>query len=254
MIAPSPSASASALAARERPPRTGISGSMPWTVSTNHASSGPGTEGATDGADDHGDREDLGILGEGTDREAERRRRRRDDEDKSAADDVGQAAGRQLEGDGDDAVDRVQAADRGEIEPARLHEQDRDRDVQADREPAERGQEGEPADKAGKRGCHRPRSSGWTGMAWMKTATVAASGESPRLSLEPSDQLEDLLLESSSRVGRQARLDVAHAGAAQPGAIPGEHPFAPLTVATVARADAAGRGPRRLPHVRPAVR
>ena len=73
-------------------------------------------------------------------------------------------------------------------------------------------------------------------MAWMNTATVAASGRVDALGLQPSDHLEDLLLESSGGVGRQARLDVAHAGAAQPGAIPREHPVAPLTVATIARA------------------
>ena len=119
----------------------------------------PGTEGATDRADDHGDREGLGDLGERCDGEAERGRCGRDDEDKAAADDVGESAGRQLERDGHDPIDGVQPADRGEIEPARLHEEHRDRGVQADREPPEGREQCEPADKAGKRGCHRPRSS-----------------------------------------------------------------------------------------------
>ena len=68
----------------------------------------------------------------------------------------------------------------------------------------------------------------------MNTATVAASGESALSASSRATTSRTSSWKATSGVGRQARLDVAQAGAAQPCPIPAKHSLAPLAVATIA--------------------
>ncbi len=173
--APTAIATLSMAVPRPRPCSISAAGSAASVASTYHASRGPEssarytpwsiiattnrpTESAIVNSPIDSERDDAG-----------------EQQHRSTAERIRQAAGRQLECEHDEALDREHEADLGQRQPARQRHEHEDREEQPDRQPAQTRQDQvAAASRPGVEGGHRLGSS-W-GIVWWNTSTVRASG------------------------------------------------------------------------------